>query len=84
MSNLIASTSIFWFQLEQLVRDMQDDERGVPVRSQKMFLTSIPAAFMGETSSSVVNLVGIVLYVDLRLSYTTIVVFWNMNDEITL
>ena len=75
MSNLIASTPIFCFQLEQLVRDMQDDERGVPVRSQKMFLTSIPAAFMGETSSSVVNLVGIVLYVDLRLSYTTIVVF---------
>lgn len=84
MSNLIALTPIFCFQLEQLVRDMQDDERGVPVRSQKMFLTSIPAAFMGETSSSVVNLVGIVLYVDLRLSYTTIVVFWNMNDEITL
>jgi hypothetical protein len=27
---------------------MQDDDRGVPVRSQKMFLTSIPAAFMGE------------------------------------
>jgi len=26
---------------------MQDDDRGVPVRSQKMFLTSIPAAFMG-------------------------------------
>ena len=75
MSNLIALTPIFCFQLEQLVRDMQDDERGVPVRSQKMFLTSIPAAFMGETSSSVVNLVGIVLYVDLRLSYTTIVVF---------
>ena len=75
MSNLFALTPIFCFQLEQLVRDMQDDERGVPVRSQKMFLTSIPAAFMGETSSSVVNLVGIVLYVDLRLSYTTIVVF---------
>ena len=34
-------------KLEQLVRDMQDNEHGVPVRSQKMFLTSIPAAFMG-------------------------------------
>ena len=27
---------------------MQDLEHGVPVRSQKLFLTSIPAAFMGE------------------------------------
>jgi len=26
---------------------MQDSEHGVPVRSQKLFLTSIPAAFMG-------------------------------------
>jgi regulator of G-protein signaling len=26
---------------------MQDNEHGVPVRSQKIFLTSIPAAFMG-------------------------------------
>ena len=34
-------------KLEQLVRDMQDDQHGVPVRSQKLFLTSIPAAFMG-------------------------------------
>ena len=40
-------TAQFLFQLEQLVRDMQDDEHGVPVRSQKLFLTSIPAAFMG-------------------------------------
>ena len=36
------------FQLENLVREMQDLEHGVPVRSQKLFLTSIPAAFMGE------------------------------------
>eukprot|EP00096_Caligus_rogercresseyi_P002566 TRINITY_DN1474_c0_g1_i3.p1 TRINITY_DN1474_c0_g1~~TRINITY_DN1474_c0_g1_i3.p1 ORF type:complete len:505 (+),score=78.01 TRINITY_DN1474_c0_g1_i3:338-1852(+) len=34
-------------KLENLVRDMQDIEHGVPVRSQKLFLTSIPAAFMG-------------------------------------
>nr|CAH0111921.1 unnamed protein product [Daphnia galeata] len=30
-----------------LVREMQDPENGVPVRSQKLFLTSIPSAFMG-------------------------------------
>jgi len=36
------------FQMEGLVREMQDPESGVPVRSQKLFLTSIPAAFMGE------------------------------------
>lgn len=30
------------------MREMQDPENGVPVRSQKLFLTSIPAAFMGK------------------------------------
>ena len=30
------------------MREMQDPENGVPVRSQKQFLTSIPSAFMGE------------------------------------
>ncbi|XP_065346702.1 regulator of G-protein signaling 7 isoform X1 [Cloeon dipterum] len=34
-------------KMEGLVREMQDPESGVPVRSQKLFLTSIPAAFMG-------------------------------------
>nr|CAD7414676.1 unnamed protein product [Timema poppensis] len=33
--------------MEGLVREMQDHETGVPVRSQKLFLTSIPSAFMG-------------------------------------
>ena len=33
--------------MEELVREMQDPENGVPVRSQKLFLTSIPLAFMG-------------------------------------
>ena len=35
--------------MENLVREMQDGETGVPVRSQKLFLTSIPSAFMGES-----------------------------------
>lgn len=34
-------------KMESLVREMQDPEHGVPVRQQKMFLTSIPYAFMG-------------------------------------
>uniref|UniRef100_A0A182W5A9 Uncharacterized protein n=1 Tax=Anopheles minimus TaxID=112268 RepID=A0A182W5A9_9DIPT len=34
-------------KMESLVREMQDSENGVPVRSQKLFLTSIPSAFMG-------------------------------------
>ncbi|XP_037920486.1 regulator of G-protein signaling 9 isoform X9 [Hermetia illucens] len=34
-------------KMEALVREMQDPENGVPVRQQKMFLTSIPYAFMG-------------------------------------
>lgn len=29
------------------MREMQDGESGVPVRSQKLFLTSIPSVFMG-------------------------------------
>lgn len=33
--------------MESIVREMQDTECGVPVRSQKLFLTSIPSAFMG-------------------------------------
>jgi len=36
--------------MEMLVREMQDQEHGVPVRQQKMFLTSIPYAFMGTLS----------------------------------
>ena len=38
----------FFFQLESLVQDMQDKVHGVPVRHQKVFLTSIPFAFMGK------------------------------------
>ncbi|XP_070506704.1 uncharacterized protein [Chironomus tepperi] len=34
-------------KMESLVKEMQDPETGVPVRSQKIFLTSIPSAFMG-------------------------------------
>ncbi|XP_019870595.2 regulator of G-protein signaling 11 isoform X2 [Aethina tumida] len=35
-------------KMEGLMREMQDtDHGGVPVRSQKLFLTSIPSAFMG-------------------------------------
>ncbi|XP_022918428.1 regulator of G-protein signaling 11 isoform X2 [Onthophagus taurus] len=34
-------------KMEGLVQEMQDPENGVPVRSQKLFLTSIPSAFMG-------------------------------------
>lgn len=39
---------VFRAQMESLVREMQDPENGVPVRSQKLFLTSIPSAFMGQ------------------------------------
>lgn len=37
--------------MEVLVREMQDQEHGVPVRQQKMFLTSIPYAFMGKSDT---------------------------------
>ncbi|XP_063378339.1 regulator of G-protein signaling 9 [Cydia fagiglandana] len=34
-------------KMESLIKEMQDPETGVPVRSQKLFLTYIPSAFMG-------------------------------------
>ncbi|XKL68419.1 hypothetical protein PGB90_003910 [Kerria lacca] len=34
-------------KMEVLMQEMQDPDTGVPVRSQKQFLTSIPAAFTG-------------------------------------
>ncbi|XP_063359398.1 regulator of G-protein signaling 9 [Cydia amplana] len=34
-------------KMESLIKEMQDPESGVPVRSQKLFLTYIPSAFMG-------------------------------------
>ncbi|XP_065202227.1 regulator of G-protein signaling 7 isoform X2 [Planococcus citri] len=34
-------------KMEGLVQEMQDPDTGVPVRSQKQFLTSIPSAFTG-------------------------------------
>lgn len=37
--------------MERLVTEMQHEEIGVPVRSQKLFLTSIPSAFMGKTKN---------------------------------
>ncbi|KAI8434794.1 hypothetical protein MSG28_003306 [Choristoneura fumiferana] len=37
-----------YFQMESLIKEMQDPETGVPVRSQKLFLTYIPCAFMVE------------------------------------
>lgn len=33
--------------MEGLVREMKDEESGVRVKSQKLFLTSIPSAFAG-------------------------------------
>lgn len=35
--------------MEALVKQMQDPDTGVPVRSQKIFLTSIPSAFIGKS-----------------------------------
>ncbi|CAK1581742.1 unnamed protein product [Parnassius mnemosyne] len=34
-------------KMESLIKEMQDPETGVPVRSQKLFLSVIPSAFMG-------------------------------------
>lgn len=33
--------------MEALIKEMQDPETGVRVRSQKVFLSIIPSAFMG-------------------------------------
>lgn len=35
--------------MESLIKEMQDPENGVPVRSQKLFLSVIPSAFTGKS-----------------------------------
>lgn len=35
-------------QMESLIKEMQDVDTGVPVKSQKLFLSIIPSAFMGK------------------------------------
>ena len=52
--------------MESLVREMQDPENGVPVRSQKLFLTSIPSAFMGQFAILCVGFVIISIRYDMR------------------
>ena len=37
--------------MESLVKSMQDPVKGVPVKSQKMFLTTISNAFSGTYST---------------------------------
>lgn len=48
---IVVTTNVFTyvhlFQMEGLVREMKDEETGVRVKSQKLFLTSIPSAFAG-------------------------------------
>ena len=68
---LIISLPLFQFgQMEGLVREMQDPENGVPVRSQKLFLTSIPSAFMGQfiTYISDIHTSSLPLFLSLSLS----------------
>jgi hypothetical protein len=50
--NLMVGETCLFVQMEGLVREMQDPETGVPVRSQKLFLTSIPSAFSGKRHRS--------------------------------
>ncbi|KAG8192257.1 hypothetical protein JTE90_014113 [Oedothorax gibbosus] len=40
------SRELVFLKMEQLVCDMQNPETGVPLRRQKMFLTTIPSAFL--------------------------------------
>ena len=39
---------LLFFQMEKIIRGMQHAETGVPVRCQKIFLTTIPCAFTGN------------------------------------
>lgn len=36
------------FQMESLIKEMQDPDHGVRVKSQKLFLSIIPSAFTGK------------------------------------
>ena len=40
------------FQMEKLIRRMQDGSGGVSVRSQKQFLVTIPDAFTGKIATA--------------------------------
>ena len=40
------------FQMEKLIRRMQDGSGGVSVRSQKQFLVTVPDAFTGKTATA--------------------------------
>ena len=66
--NSTLATAILLCQLENLVREMQDPEHGVPVRSQKLFLTSIPAAFMGKQPASAAGKCFLLRDVNLSIS----------------
>lgn len=60
---MYSKQNIYQFQMEGLVREMQDaDAGGVPVRSQKLFLTSIPSAFMGKSKLLFCSICQILLY----------------------
>lgn len=45
--------------MEGLVREMKDEDTGVRVKSQKLFLTSIPSAFAG-TYTQIIRLLIII------------------------
>ncbi|XP_076674340.1 uncharacterized protein LOC143372209 isoform X2 [Andrena cerasifolii] len=51
-------------KMEGLVREMQDPMNGVPVRSQKQFLTSIPSAFVGEYHRYLRCVVSLIVFYD--------------------
>ncbi|XP_063531517.1 regulator of G-protein signaling 9 isoform X2 [Cydia strobilella] len=43
-------------KMESLIKEMQDPESGVPVRSQKLFLTYIPSAFMANAKKEALEM----------------------------
>ncbi|XP_035704425.1 regulator of G-protein signaling 7 isoform X2 [Folsomia candida] len=45
--DIVYKRPLAYSKMESLIKEMQDEETGVPVRSQKVFLSSIPAAFAG-------------------------------------
>lgn len=46
-NSLFSTCRSLLLQMEKLIQEMQHPDLGVPLRSQKLFLTSIPSAFVG-------------------------------------
>ena len=51
-----------YFQMERLIQELQHSKTGVPVKSQKTFLSVIPAVFTGKVYKSIFGIYILYIY----------------------